>query len=81
MADVTLDHPYTTHDALNEHIYDVARKVDRLLNREPIENHAAVLGLIQVSSQRRMHEHESDKKKAQMDAQEKVSLANKFSLQ
>ena len=57
-------HPFASHDDLNEHIYETARKVDRLLNKEPIANHAAILGLIQVTTQRRMHEHENDQKAA-----------------
>lgn len=79
MADVTeLDHPYSAHDALNDHLYDVARKVDRLLNKEPMENHAAIVGLIQVTVQRRMHETQQDQQKAQLAAQEKMAAAQRF---
>ena len=38
----------STGDALNEHLYKVARKVDRVLNAESIENHAALIGMLQV---------------------------------
>ena len=56
--------PFADHDAINEHLYETARKVDRLLHKEPIANHAAILGLVQVTTQRRMHETEQDQKKA-----------------
>jgi len=64
-------HPYERDDALNDRLYNVSRKVDRILNRESVENHAAILGFIQVSGQRRAHEYELDKQKtanAQRDA-------------
>lgn len=74
-------HPFEAHDAINDHLYDVARKVDRLLNREPVENHAAIVGIIQVTVQRRMHEHQADQQRAQMEAQHKVAAANRFGVQ
>lgn len=78
MENTELDHPYSAHDALNDHLYDVARKVDELLNKEPVENHAAIVGLVQVTVQRRMHEHQQDQQRAQMEAQQKVAAANRF---
>lgn len=73
--------PYEHHDSINDHLYDVARKVDRLLNQEPVENHAAIVGIIQVTVQRRMHEHQEDQKKAQFEAQQKMQAAQRFGVQ
>lgn len=56
-------HPYEKDDALNDRLYNVSRKVDKILHREPVENHAAILGMIQVSTQRRMHEHQAEQQK------------------
>jgi len=58
-------HPYEHDDALNDRLYNVSRKVDKILHREPVENHAAILGMIQVSTQRRMHEHQAKQQQAQ----------------
>jgi hypothetical protein len=62
-------HPYEQDDALNDRLYNVSRKVDKILHREPVENHAAILGMIQVSTQRRMHEHQADMQKKAAAAQ------------
>lgn len=62
-------HPYEADDALNDRLYNIARKVDKILHREPVENHAAVLGMIQVSMQRRAHEHQANQQKHSQDQQ------------
>lgn len=64
-------HPHEIDDALNDKLYNVARKVDKILNREPVANHAAILGMIQVTTQRRMHDHEQ-RQKAEMQAQQRA---------
>lgn len=68
-----------SEDALNQKIYDVARQIDKILHRQPIENHAAILGMVQVTSQRRMHEHQTKQQKAQQaanaDAQRRAQFA------
>lgn len=62
MTDETQEqHPYEADDALNDRLYNVARKVDKILNRESMENHAAIIGMIQCSVARRSHEHEQKK--------------------
>jgi hypothetical protein len=72
-------HPYPDEEAVNTKIYDRARQIDKLLHRDPVENHAAVLGLIQVTAQRRMHEHQTNQGKklqeAQAQAQARARLA------
>lgn len=74
-------HPYEQDDALNDRLYNVARKVDKILHREPVENHAAILGMIQVSTQRRMHEHQQAQQKAQQAAQAQAIAQQRFGVQ
>lgn len=71
-------HPYEQDDALNDRLYNVARKVDKILHREPVENHAAILGMVQVSTQRRMHEHQAQQQKAQQSAQAEAQRRQQF---
>lgn len=80
MENTELDHPYSAHDALNDHIYETARKVDRLLNKEPVENHMAIVGLIQVTVQRRTHEVQMEQQRVQADAHAKMAVASKFAV-
>lgn len=81
MGNTELDRPYMKHDDLNHHIYEAARKVDWILNREPIANHAAILGLIQVTTQRRMHEHENEQKAAAEAIQKANAAQARFGVQ
>lgn len=74
-------HPYAQDDALNDKLYNVARKVDKILHREPVENHAAILGMIQVSTQRRMHEHQQAQQKAQQSAMAEAQRKAQFGIQ
>lgn len=60
----TEQHPYEADDALNDHLYNIARKIDKIMNREPVANHATLLGMIQVTTQRRLHEVEQQQKAA-----------------
>ena len=71
----------SSHQELNERIYDRAAKVDRLLNNETVEDHAAILGLIQVTAQRRMHEHQADQQRNQLKAQQEASAKQRFGVQ
>lgn len=73
-------HPYEQDDALNDRLYNVARKVDKILHREPVENHAAILGMVQVSTQRRMHEHQAQQQKAQQNALAEAQRRQQFGL-
>lgn len=85
MADETCiteaQHPYEQDDALNDRLYNVSRKVDKILHREPVENHAAILGMIQVSTQRRMHEHQAKQQHAQAAAQAEARRQQQFGVQ
>lgn len=74
-------HPYEQDDALNDRLYNVSRKVDKILHREPVENHAAILGMIQVSTQRRMHEHQQAQQKAQQSALSEAQRRAQFGIQ
>jgi uncharacterized secreted protein with C-terminal beta-propeller domain len=61
--EVEQDHPHRDDQIVSTRVYNVAQKIDKILNREDISDHAAILGIIQVTSQRRMHEHEVRKQK------------------
>lgn len=67
-------HPYEQDDILNQNIYDVSRKLDKILHRQSVEDHAALLGMIQVTAQRRMHEHQQRTQKEKQDAAEAAHL-------
>lgn len=71
-------HPFERDDALNDRLYNISRKVDKILHREPVENHAAILGMIQVSMQRRAHEHQAQQQKAQQDQQRAAQRQAQF---
>lgn len=81
MDNTEVESPFKNHDDINEHLYETARKVDRLLNKEPIANHAAILGLIQVTTQRRMHEHENEQKAATEAIQKANAAQARFGVQ
>lgn len=82
MADETQEqHPYEHDDALNDRLYNISRKVDKILHREPVENHAAILGMIQVSTQRRMHEHQARQQQAQAAAAAEAQRNRQFGVQ
>lgn len=74
-------HPYEQDDALNDRLYNVSRKVDKILHREPVENHAAILGMIQVSTQRRMHEHQANQQKQQQALATEAQRRAQFGVQ
>lgn len=71
-------HPYPDEDAVNTKVYDVARQIDKILHRQPVENHAAILGLVQVTSQRRMHEVQQQAQKKAQAAQDEHARKQKF---
>ena len=82
MADeVTEIHPHEAHDKLNDHIYNISRKCDKILNREPVEDHAAILGLLQVTTQRRMHEHQAEQQRRQAAEQAAQQTKARFGVQ
>lgn len=72
-------HPYAEEDAVNTKVYDVARQIDKILHRQPVENHAAILGLVQVTSQRRMHEVQTRQQKIAHAQQAEAQRTAKFS--
>lgn len=78
LAEKEPPHPYEHDDALNDRLYNISRKVDKILHREPVENHAAILGMIQVSTGRRMHEHQAKREQAQAAAAEAAQRQRHF---
>lgn len=74
-------HPHQDDDNVNHNLYEVARKVDKILHREPIENHAAILGIVQVTSQRRMHENQIRQQQKNDAAHAEAQRQQQFGLQ
>lgn len=82
MVDVTeLKRPFAEDDIVNANIYEVATQIDRILHKVPIEDHAAILGMIQVTTQRRAHEHEQRRQKQMQAAQQEAARRSQFALQ
>ncbi len=73
--------PYPKDQALADKLYNVSRKIDKILCREPVENHAAILGLIQVTTQRRMHEHQAEQQRMQAAQQAEARRNQAFGVQ
>lgn len=78
--EVELDHPHRDDEIVTSRLYNVARKVDKILNRESMADHAAVMGMIQVSAQRRSHEHEQ-RKIALQQAQQREAMERQVEMQ
>lgn len=61
--------PFPEDDVLTANIYEVAKEVDRILNRQSVQDHAAILGMIQVTGGRRAHEYQERNQKKMQEAQ------------
>lgn len=71
-------HPFEDDDTVNHNIYTTARKIDKILHRETVADHAAILGVVQVTTQRRMHEVQERQQKVQATAQAEAQRLHKF---
>lgn len=65
----TAKRPYLEDDVLSSSIYETAREVDRILNKCSVQDHSAILGMIQVTGQRRAYEYQARQQKQMQDAQ------------
>lgn len=64
--------PYPEDDVLTSSIYEVAKEVDRILNRCSVQDHAAILGMIQVTGGRRAHEYQERNQRKMQEAQDEL---------
>lgn len=72
--------PYPDDDVANASIYSVAQEIDRILHRQSVSDHAAILGLIQVTVQKRMHAHQERQAKLTQEAQQELQRRNQFGI-
>lgn len=70
--------PHADDDLVNAKLYSVAQEIDRILLRHPMEDHAAVMGLIQVTIQRRSHDHQQRQQKKQEEAMAEIQRRRQF---
>lgn len=76
MAEVTEQKsPHAEDDLVNANIYEVAQQIDRILHKVPMEDHAAILGMLQVTTQRRAHEYQQRQQKQMQEAQQQKRFA------
>lgn len=64
--------PYPEDDLVNASVHEVAREIDRILNRQSVQDHAAVLGIIQCTGARRAQEHQDRNAKKMQEAQQEL---------
>lgn len=64
--------PYPEDDLVNASVHEVAREIDRILNRQSVQDHAAVLGIIQCTGARRAQEHQDRNAKQMQEAQKEL---------
>lgn len=71
-------HPFAEDAVVNAQIYSTAQEIDRILHRQPCENHAAILGIVQVTTQRRLHDHQQRQQKKQEEAHAEIQRRQQF---
>lgn len=64
--------PYPEDDVLTSSIYEVAQQVDRILNRCSVQDHMAIMGMIQVTGARRGHEYQERNQRKMQEAQQEA---------